>query len=277
MRSVVKEIYDLNKAVGEWQWRCAPDLNAADKALQQIALKYRTYKDADIIEKGDIVEIAMVSDNKKFNRSTKLNVGSEIFDKEFEQFLIGKGKGNYTYERVGLKVEFEIKSISRIFIPELTPEMVEKEEIEGIKTPKGLRRYFIVKTLRESIEQEYYVWFADFYLKKCKIDIDEQDIAVLVENEMNRCREISKEMGEVFDELPPHKLAGAVGYRTIPEFIEMLKDFYTTNLSLALVAAALKGESIQILKQSCFNDYLFWLKNKVIFMVESKLLAEIKF
>ncbi len=277
MKSAVREIYDLNKAVSEWQWRCSPDFNAADKALTQIALKYKTYKDADIIEKGDIVSIAMISENKKFNRSTKLNVGSEIFDKGFEQFLIGKGKGNYTYEREGLKVEFEIKSISRIFIPELTPEMVEKEGIEGAKTPKGLRRYFIVKTLRESIDQEYYLWFTDYYLKKCKIDIDEQEVAVLVENEMNRCRDISKEMGEVFDELPPHKLAGAVGYRTIPEFIDMLKEFYTKNLSLALVAAALKGENIQILKQSCFNDYLFWLKNKVIFMVESKLLAEIKF
>ncbi len=249
------------------------DENKTKESMDKVALKYHTYISADDINVGDIVSLKMSSDQKKFNRSIKLNVMSGMFDKDFEQFLVGKKKNElYTYIREGLSVNVTIEDITRLVIPDVNDEMAKKEGIEGVNTVAELEQYFLKNELRTGLTNEFYSNFVNFYIGKCEFEVDNQDIEYMIECEMNRCREIAKTMNMVFDEMTEDQLAGAVGCRTIAEFKIMLNKVYNKNLRVALTAAAIKGENGDMITYENVPDYFMWLRDKTIDLAIKKIL-----
>ena len=237
MLSEVLAVYDINRAVHEWEWKSNADEAGVQQKIYSIELAYRSYVAEDVIEKEDIVKICLNSELPKYNRTVNVRVGDGLFDKELEDFLLGKKAGqSFCYIKNDVSVSCRIIKVERLVVPALTDRMASEQKIEGITTASGLYKYFSEQSLQKSLSFEA----KDFllgYIKKCSFDIKQCDIDELCRRELERCRKVSADMSMVFDEMTPDQLTGAVGCRSIPEFHEKLQKFYNENLRIALVYA----------------------------------------
>ncbi len=254
MKSVVKFTYDLKKAVEETAWDITPDEQKIRDALHQVAIKYGSYQSVDIAQKGDILSLNLKSDNKRYNRQLKLNIGSGLFDKELEANLVGKSKGKtYAVKLTAAEVEFEILEISRMAIPSLTDEMAKNEGVDGVDTVEALRSHFAEIDFREQLNVQLNPFIED-YLGKCSFEICEEDIVLLDEWELERCRAIAKDMGLVFDEMKGEQMQGAVGCEDIEEFKTMIHRLNSENLKMALLGAPYANIDTSAMNQNEMYD-----------------------
>lgn len=241
MRSKILRACDLMQAVQDFPWKARPDEKSADEKMYQIALPHKRYEQAETVAPGDVVSITMRAEHKKFNRTIKLQVGSNMFDRELEAALVGKMPNReYSLEHPVGTVAYCIGDIQRLVIPEVTDEMAVAAEMEGVHTARALRQYYLKQALKEELRNEAF-GFVEKFLKQWEFSIDEAELDEMDEEEMERCRQISRSMNLVFDEMTEEQLLGAVGCHNIPEFRTMIHGFHTKVLSAALAEAAIGG------------------------------------
>lgn len=95
MRSRVIEMYDWTQMdLSEFAAHFAPDEKKITEECNRLANRRASWKDGIQISAGDMATISMESKEKRYQRSSMtLAVGSNMFDKELEQALIGMEVG----------------------------------------------------------------------------------------------------------------------------------------------------------------------------------------
>lgn len=241
MISRVLNVYDMERAVGEWNWRSVPDEGNVQENMYQVALKYRTYEPADRVWKDDLVTVEMASAIKKFDRTLKISVGRGMFDSAFEKELLDKCVGaSDLYESGQGEVRYTVKDITRLIVPAVTDEMALAEQIEGVTTAQELYDHYRRQSLMEKLQDESFP-FTDDYIGRCRFQIENSDLDEMCETEMERCRKISASLGMVFDEMSREQLLGAVGCENIPQFKSMIREYFQKTLRIGLVNSFLEG------------------------------------
>lgn len=274
MRSCILTQYSLEDAVMAYPWQARPDDSTVAEKLHLIALKYKYYEKAEVVAAGDVVTITMTADHKKFNRTTKLQVGSNMFDKDLETALIGKtADTDYVLDHAVGQVKYRISDIQRLVVPEVTDEMAAKAGIDGVATVADLHRHYILEGLKGKLWDEVYE-FLPTYLDRCEFTVEEADLEEMDEAEMERCRGISRSMNMVFDEMTEDQLLGAVGCPNIPEFRKMIHGYHGKTLRAMLAEAAIRGEDPEPLTYQDANPYYGALLDRINQCAMNKIMEE---
>ncbi len=264
MKSKVLSSSPLELAVAKYPWQSVPNTQKAQEQIYQIRLKYKHYEEVDTVQSGDIVTVAMVAEHKKFNRTLKMQVGSNMFDKELESALLGKQTGtDYVLEHSVGTVRYRIENVQRLVVPELNDEMAAQAEIDGVSTAAGMEKYYIEEELKKELHTEAFDFLPD-YLMQWDIDLSPSELDEMDEREMERCRAISRSMDMIFDEMTEQQLLGAVGCHNIPEFRKMIHSYHRETLTAMLVEATLSGRSTDELALTDANLYYGALLDRVV-------------
>lgn len=228
--------YDLYEAINAYKWNYDGCEGSVQEAFYQDCLAYKYYTDSDTIYDQAIATISFESPIKKFNGIRKVRVGTNLFDKDFEKQLLMKKKGvPYTYQD---NIKYTILEIEQLFVPQMSDEIASSKNIEGVKTARDYHDYLYLEQLKDKLYDDSFDFTID-YLNKCEFDINLEDIDILEEKEMNRCRKIGIGLGVVFDEMHGDDLLGAVGCHDIPEFRRMIRSYFTKALKVLLIYNAL--------------------------------------
>ncbi len=147
--------------------------------LHRLLNPYKELVQVDTVQPGDAVTLDLESGLAKFNRKgLSILVGKNLFDRELEAQLMGKGKEIFGIAVQNTPVQVEIKSISRQVYPELTDELV-RTKLGG--TDAGsflsrLRKDVIARKQEEAINQEVQR-LLDAVISGSTWALDEEEIA----------------------------------------------------------------------------------------------------
>lgn len=264
MKSKVLNSSPLELAVAKYPWQAMPDQKKAQEQIYQIRLKYKHYEEGNVVESGDVAAVTMESEHKKFNRTLKLQVGSNMFDKELEAALVGKQVNtDYVLEHSVGTIRYRIGNIQRLVVPELDDEMAVQANIEGVSTAAALEQYYIEEELKKDLRNEAFDFLPD-YLMQWDVELSPSELEEMDEREMERCRGISRSMDMVFDEMTEEQLLGAVGCHNIPEFRKMIHSYHRKALTAMLAEATISGKATEKLALTDANLYYGALLDRVV-------------
>lgn len=264
MNSKVIRSASVEALVGQHPWRATPDYKAMEEQIYQVTLKHKKYGAVETIAVGDIAALTLVSETKKFNRKLKLQVGANMFDRELEAALVGGEAGKtFAVSHSAGQITCTVEAIQRLVVPALTDEMAQKLQIEGISTAAALKEHYLQESLKKQLLDEVFD-FIPAFLDQWEVAIDEQDLIEMDEHEMERCRGISRSMGQVFDEMTEEQLLGAVGCRNIPEFRAMIHEYHKKTLRALLAEAYLSGQDVVPLTPADANPYYGALMDRIV-------------
>lgn len=264
MRSKVIRSASVEALVGQHSWQATPDCEAMHEQIYQVTLKHKKYDAVETIASGDIAALTLVSEAKKFNRKLKLQVGANMFDRELEAMLIGNAAGEtYTVSHPAGQITYTVEAIQRLVVPALTDDMVKSLQVEGVATVAALEEYYLSESLKKQLQDEMYDFIPEF-LNHWEFAVDEQDLFDMDEHEMERCRAISRSMGEVFDEMTEEQLLGAVGCHNIPEFRAMIHEYHEKTLCAMLAEACLSERDASALTPADANLYYGALMDRIV-------------
>lgn len=264
MKSKVLRSSPLAPAVAQYPWQAKPDEQKAQEQIYQIRLKHKHYDRADTVQTGDVATVAMEAEQKKFDRTIKLQVGSNMFDRELEATLVGKKVDtDYVLEHTAGTIRLRISDIQRLVVPALDDEMAVQAGIDGISTAADLNQYYVDEELKKALHNEVFDFLTD-YLYQWEMEIDPEELEQMDEAEMERCRGISRSMNMVFDEMTEEQLLGAVGCHDIPEFRKMIHGYHRKSLSAMLVEATLRRQDTQTLELKDANVFYGALLDRIV-------------
>lgn len=191
------------------------DTEKLQKDIKRVQYANGNKCDADTVKKGDIVKLSCSSSEPKFNKNgIFVAVGRNIWDKDFEEKLIGRKKNvREELEVNGTEITVNIESIVRTTVPPLTDEAVKSWNIAGVNTVDDLRRNFFnrqVDVFRDE-DEDADIAVSLFFGKVVdggKFDLADSEIETVkktVEAQMNEVKELRKsyiESGEVDPDEP---------------------------------------------------------------------------
>lgn len=264
MRSQVIRSASVEVLAAGYSWKATPDYKAMDEQIYQVTLKHKKYDAVKTIAAGDVAALILVSETKKFNRKLKLQVGANMFDRELEAALVGSEAGKTcTLSHSAGQIICTVESVQRLVVPALTDEMARQLQIEGVSCAAELREYYLDESLKKQLQNEVFD-FIPILLDEWKFAIDERDLSQMDEHEMERCRAISRSMGQLFDDMTEQELLGAVGCRNIPEFRAMIREYHQKTLRAMLAEAHLSGQDVSLLTPADANAYYGALMDRIV-------------
>lgn len=264
MRSKVIRSASVEALVGQHPWRATPDYKAMEEQIYQVTLKHKKYDAVETIAVGDVAALTLVSETKKFNRKLKLQVGANMFDRELEAALVGGEAGKtFAVSHPAGQITCTVEAIQRLVVPALTDEMAQQLQIEGVSCAAELREYYLDESLKKQLQDEVFD-FIPILLDEWEFVIDEQDLSDMDEYEMERCRGISRSMGQVFDDMTEQELLGAVGCHNIPEFRAMIHEYHEKTLRAMLAEAYLSERDVSPLTPADANPYYGALMDRIV-------------
>lgn len=264
MRSKVIRSASVEILVGQHSWQATPDYEAMDEQIYQVTLKHKKYDAVETIAVGDVAALILVSETKKFNRKLKLQVGANMFDRELEAALVGSEAGKtFAVPHSAGQITCTVESIQRLVVPAVTDEMAQQLQIDGVATVAQLREHYLDESLKKQLQDEVFD-FIPILLAEWEFAIDEQDLSDMDEHEMERCRGISRSMGQVFDDMTEQELLGAVGCHNIPEFRAMIREYHEKTLCAMLAEAYLSGRDVSPLTPADANPYYGALMDRIV-------------
>ena len=264
MNSAAVRMCGLSEFIRESCVRPSPDAEKTEERIRQVRLKYHTYEEEDCVAKGDIVTLEMESPVKRYNRTVSVNTSFGLFDREIEEDLPGRKKGeSYLFHKTdGTEIFCTVQRVSRPVVPELTDEMARKEETEGVSSAAELTAYYERQSVLEKARDLAY-GAADTYLARCEFSVEEEEIAFLCARETERCRGIARSMGMNFDEMSPEQLGGAVGCASMEQFQAMIREYYGKVIRGALAELSLRGAGSGEVKTEEAADLYYALLNRI--------------
>lgn len=130
--------------------------------IKATLLENRAFTEASTVEKGDVVVLSIKSELPRFNKpEITLTVGLNLFNKEFEEKLLGHGVNEaFTVAVNGGEAAVVIKGCKRLSVPELDDAFVKALGIGNVETVSQYTAYLTEKYL--NFYQENYVsWYAE--------------------------------------------------------------------------------------------------------------------
>ncbi|MCQ1530471.1 trigger factor [Lutispora saccharofermentans] len=262
-KSKVIKIFDFKDAeVPENLLRIEVDEKEILKTLEGIAKKHAVTVEPDGgIKAGDFVMVEMESSMEKYNRSNvPIAVGAGLFDKNFEEKLINIKKNEEKIIDVdGHAVKTKILSIKRKIIPAITDELIIKENIEGVNSVPELKDH-LFKMRASKLKEERLIQISYEILKevadRSEYCIADEDVRMLCEEELDRCRILSKMEGLVFEEMSEKELGARVGFGSIEAFKEHIRKSHEKELKMALVGMDMAKKEDIIFDERSYEGHI---------------------
>lgn len=262
-KSKVTKIFDFRAAeVSGELLKIEVDQKEIVKRLEEIARKYSvTVEPEDGVMPGDMVMLEMESELEKYNKkNVPMAVGAGLFNKGFEEQLLNIKKGEEKVIAVdGHTVRTKILNIKRKMVPAVTDELVAKEGIEGVNSVQGLKACLFEEKVSK-LKEERLVQINYEVLKQVagqsEYLIEAEDIEALYEEEMSRCRALSKMEGLVFEEMTEKELGARVGFGNLEVFKEHVRKSYEKELRTALVGMSMAKEEKVVLDELSYQEHI---------------------
>lgn len=261
-KSKVLEIYDLkNVNVPEELLRIEVDKSKLKDALMRVAKKKSvTIEVNDAIISGDQIIAEMRSSVDKFNKNIPIVIGMGLFNKSFEDKLLGLKKNEVKCISVdGSTVEVKITDIKRKTVPDVTNDMIMKLGIEGVSTVDEFNRYSFdeaASKIKEEKLSKIYSIALNEMAEKSKFELVQQDMEKLIDTELSRCRALAKSENMVLEEMTEEQLSARIPCRTVAKFKEFLKEFEKKQLKSLLIAMKFAKEEGIIFNESNYNEFI---------------------
>ncbi|MCM1544109.1 MAG: hypothetical protein NC110_02315 [Ruminococcus sp.] len=256
MKSYINVLADYREAPFEKEVEIECSKDYVQSQLKLLSKAKRKNEAVSVVEKGDVVVLALESELAKFNRpNVFITVGSNLFDAEFEEMLIGKKSGETFELTVQEKpVKVTIKSATRSVYPEPTDEMVVEyakthDDYAELKTVEEYRNFVIDKYIADEKQSAFYDTVRDvvlYVLNDSDWAFDDSEIDELLKEEMVYLDEDLKQEGidKTADELTDEdckKLFHDMGVETRADFEDMMRQSCEEQIAMALFYASLSG------------------------------------
>lgn len=173
MKSYLKKLFPYTEI--EYGEQIVPisseEINEAlETETETLLLQHKAYTEAETAEKGDIVSVSSESPSEKFNKENiSVNAGLGLFDKDFENAVIGRNTGETFLAKLGdIEAKITVKSCKRLTVPTLSDTFVKSLKLDGINTVSEFKDYQRTRYL-ELLRSEYVSYFADgFFSEICE-------------------------------------------------------------------------------------------------------------
>lgn len=239
MKSRLLSLYDYTKISMEIEPIVVTQMELDSEAgndMEALRMQHTRMESADTVEKGDICTLMLESTNPRYcKESLALNVGLGLFQPQLEEALIGHGVGDSLEIAVGEDaVKAVILSCRRKTVPrEVTDEMVQTLQLEGVSTVEEYRRY-LHRWYLDFYRHEYtYIYYAQQLFsevcEKSTWEMDGEEVEKYYQK-WHRCNEEEQEF---------HGMEWAESYPG--EIEEMEREDSLMYLRLALVDCRMQG------------------------------------
>lgn len=232
-----------------------------NREINGLCKKFKKIENADSVEKGDVVTLNLKSNKSKYNRTgLKLNVGSNLFDREFEKQLIGLKVGEDALLKAGDDdVEVRVIESRRSIYPELTDEIVAEGMMrEEYNEPdiKTVEQYLprlhddVFEVLGDDWLRDESVWLMSEVTSKSEILYDDDEISGLVEQTVEDLEKDLNEEGRSLDTMSEQAYRtsfSAWGESVINKetLIEALTDMLRQSVVAKAVSCELDGKDFE--------------------------------
>lgn len=196
--------------------------------MKHLTRNNKRTENISVLEKGDVAVLSLESGLERFNRpSVFVTVGGGLFDRDFEEKLIGHTVGEVfevTVKDVPVKVT--VKQGSRTIFPEPTDEMVEAYAAEhdgydGITTVEQYRKAVADRYIEEQRNNALYAAMDavyDYVLTHSDFEFDGEEIAGMIEESREEVKQQLKEDGMELENLTEEELQVHFGVSSLEEF-----------------------------------------------------------
>lgn len=251
MKSYINALADFRSAPFEKEVviKC-PD-EYIDGQLKHLTRSGKKNEPASVLEKGDVAVLSLESELAKFNRpSVFITVGGGLFDKEFEETLIGRSVNEtFETEKDGKAVKVTVKQAMRTVFPEPTDEMAKAyaeshDGFEGIKTVgdycEKVKTDYIEDKRREifyGVQDE----IVQYVLTHSDWEFDEEELNTFISEEKSYINEELKAEEETLETVSAEKLRTMFGVESLEEFETFIKNAAEQQVAMTLWLAAVNG------------------------------------
>lgn len=210
MKSKIIKLYDYKQVELPKEVYIEGVKERINREINALRKKFKKVEIVDSVEKGDVITLNLKSNISKYNRTgLKLNVGSNLFDKEFEKQLVGLKVGEDALLKAGGEnVEVRVTESKRSIYPELTDEIVAEGMMrEEYNEPdiKTVEQYLprLHDDVFEVLSDE---WLSDEserlmneVASKSEILYDDEEISSMLDEQLEAIEEELKEEGKSLD------------------------------------------------------------------------------
>jgi len=222
-----------------------PDEAQADERLLSLVRQRASTVEHDTVAEGDIVRVRLDGLSPRFRQTVSIVIGRGLFDEGLETALIGAPVGESSVIRhPDGTVTADVRQALGRVVPVPTDELVAELTAGESAGVADFRR----KRLAEQREEQLraYLDNATFevmaeLVARSRFDIRATDRDAYVAYELDRCRRIAADMGEVFDDLTADELLARVAVPSITAFTERARENSDSAIGRALLGAHYEG------------------------------------
>ncbi|MCF0111970.1 MAG: hypothetical protein HUJ58_08705, partial [Erysipelotrichaceae bacterium] len=162
-----------------------PDYDRLEKDLRLLRKKHSIVRTAETVQNDDIITMNVVyKDSGIEKKNLAVKIGKNLFDKEAEEFLIGKETGRYEVHTKRGDVQIELNGIQRSVFPELTDEQVAKWNLNEGKTVQEVKEYYLDLQKQEDTEEtvrDVSLHILGLIRSQCEFEMDNEEVNAVKE------------------------------------------------------------------------------------------------
>ena len=270
MKSTVTKLADFKDYLKDFKVDFQLDEIKLNDEFKAILIKNKIVETVGKIENGDIVTVNLKSDYNKFQKENlRIVVGSQYFSKNLEESLVGLHLGAEKLLKVdGHEVNVKIIDIKRKKLPELSDELIKKENIDGVNTISDYKKMFYQKTKESYIMDEVIklsINIFHYLQENSEFIIYDEDVEESLEEMMNYYRGAAKTAGFELETMTSEQLMEISNAKSYEALITSEKNISTSLVKISAICAKVLNKDIKELEvnrnnvlklQIEFTDYL---------------------
>jgi FKBP-type peptidyl-prolyl cis-trans isomerase (trigger factor) len=270
MKSTVTKLADFKDYLKDFKVDFQLDEIKLNDEFKAILIKNKIVETVGKIENGDIVTVNLKSDYNKFQKENlRIVVGSQYFSKNLEESLVGLHLGAEKLLKVdGHEVNVKIIDIKRNKLPELSDELIKKENIDGVNTISDYKKMFYQKTKESYIMDEVIklsINIFHYLQENSEFIIYDEDVEESLEEMMNYYRGAAKTAGFELETMTSEQLMEISNAKSYEALITSEKNISTSLVKISAICAKVLNKDIKELEvnrnnvlklQIEFTDYL---------------------
>ncbi|MDE6752390.1 MAG: hypothetical protein K2J59_06460 [Eubacterium sp.] len=262
MKSYINSLADYRETPFEKEVRIECSEEYIQNQIKHITRSGKKTESVSVLEKGDVAVLSLESELDKFNKpAVFVTIGGGLFDKEFEEMLVGHKTGEAFDLTVQEKiVKVSVKQATRTVFPEPTDEMAEAygkehDEFEGIKTVEDYRNRVIDQYIEDKKRDTVYGAMSDivdYVLTHSDWEFDDEEIEEIVAEERVYIEEeLKQENNKTIKDLTEEELQNYFGIASLDEFDKFLQSGAEQRIASVLwIANVLEADA----KEASLNE-----------------------
>lgn len=230
MESKIISVYDYhNIDLSEYQKQFIPDEAAVQKEISSLQNKYCRWEEGEEICKGDIVSCRLQSELPRFQKeNAQIAVGSGLLNRELEDSLVGKRKGEPVCVRAeGADVTVSVEEIRHRIVSDLTDSQIKDLGIDGVQNLEGFKTY-LARQQREKfldeIEYPAIQYVTSEVLRESDVVVKKKDWQQAVQMELEKYRVLAGMEGLKLETMTEAEFEGKIPVRSYHELLAMVQE-----------------------------------------------------